>query len=166
MTAVADTSPLLALANLDLLHLLPDLFERTLIPPAVLAEATQRRPDAPGARAIRRAIEAGILQVEEAASGLRAGPMPDRLGPGEREAIALALAVGAEWVVLDDRAARRYATGLGPAVIGTVRILEFARESGRIDRVTPLLEQLRADGFRLGDDIIEMMRAAEHDPDR
>jgi len=40
VTAVADTSPLLALANLDLLHLLPDLFVLTLIPPAVLAEAT------------------------------------------------------------------------------------------------------------------------------
>lgn len=65
MTAVADTSPLLALANLDLLRLLPELFDRTLIPPAVLVEAAVRRPDAPGARAITDAVEAGILQVAE-----------------------------------------------------------------------------------------------------
>lgn len=64
MTAVADTSPLLALASLDLLHLLPDLFERVVVPPAVFAEATERRPDAPGARLIRQALEEGVLHLE------------------------------------------------------------------------------------------------------
>jgi hypothetical protein len=42
LTAAVDTSPLLALAWLDLLHVLPVLFERTLIPPAVLFEAAER----------------------------------------------------------------------------------------------------------------------------
>jgi predicted nucleic acid-binding protein len=166
VTAAADTSPLLALAALDLLHLLPDLFERALIPPAVLDEATRRKPGAPGALTVRRAIEAGILQVKAVPPGSSLATMPDWLGAGEREAIALALGIGAEWVVLDDRAARRYADGLGPAVIGSVRILEFARDAGWIARVTPLLERLRAEGFYLSDDIIETMRAAEHHLER
>lgn len=161
MTAVADTSPLLALANLDLLRLLPELFDRTLIPPAVLVEATVRRPDAPGARAIADAVEAGILQVAEweRAAIIDRALVP--LGSGEREAIQLALSVRAEWLVLDDRAARRRASNLGLAVIGTVRLLEVARDTGRISRVTPLLERLRARGFRLSDDIVDTVRAAE-----
>ncbi|MCC7363544.1 MAG: hypothetical protein IT303_04160 [Dehalococcoidia bacterium] len=70
MTAVADTSQLLALARLDLLHLLPRLFERTLIPPAVLSEATEHRPDAPSADAIRHAAAEGLVHVAEPKCGV------------------------------------------------------------------------------------------------
>lgn len=63
--------------------------------------------------------------------------------------------------MLDDRAARRRASNFGLAVIGTVRLLEVARDTGRIERVTPLLERLRARGFRLSDDIVDTVRAAE-----
>ncbi len=163
MTAVADTSPLLALARLDLLHLLPRLFERTSIPPAVLFEATERRPDAPGADAVRRAVTEGLLHVAEPGGATSQLSLPEWLGPGEREAILLALEVRADWIILDDRGARRYASDLGPAVIGTVRVLEVARDAGLLPRVLPLLEQLRASGFRLGDDLIELIRAAESD---
>lgn len=163
MTAVADTSPLLALASLDLLHLLPDLFGRVVVPPSVVAEATERRPDAPGARLIRDALEEGVLQLEESLPRTGFGTESERLGPGEREAIALALDIAADWLILDDRAARRYAAGLGLAVIGTVRILELARDGGLVDRLTPLLERLRANGFRLSDEIVALVRAAERD---
>lgn len=163
MTAVADTSPLLALARLDLLHLLPRLFERTLIPPTVLSEATEHRPDAPGADAIRRAVAEGLLHVAEPKGAIAQPSPPAWLGPGERAAIMLALEIQADWLVLDDRGARRYASDLGPAVIGTVRVLEVARDAGLIPRVLPLLERLRASGFRLGDDLIESIRATESD---
>lgn len=48
-------------------------------------------------------------------------------------------------------------------MIGTVRVLEVARDAGLIPRVLPLLERLRASGFRLGDDLIESIRATESD---
>lgn len=163
MTAVADTSPLLALASLDLLHVLPALFGRTVIPPAVLFEPTEPRPDAPGAAAIRRAVAERLLAVVEPEAPASTKPVPAWLGPGEREAIALAQEGLAEWLVLDDRGARRYASGLGLSVIGTVRVLETARDAGLLPRVTPLLEELRRSGFRLGDDLIEMIRLTESD---
>ena len=161
MTAVADTSPLLALARLDLIHVLSTLFERTLIPPAVLFEAAERRPDAPGAETVRRAVTAGLLHVTELGTTTSQRPLPEWLGPGESEAILLALEVEASWLVMDDRGARRYASDLGPTVIGTVRVLEVARDAGLIPRVLPLLEQLRTNGFRLSGDLIEIIRLAE-----
>ncbi|MCC6387412.1 MAG: DUF3368 domain-containing protein [Dehalococcoidia bacterium] len=161
MTAVADTSPLLALASLDLLHILPRLFERTLVPPAVVFEATERRPGAPGADAIRRALTDGLLHLSEPSDTGSRLYLPAWLGPGESEAIRLAFDVGADWLVLDDRGARRYAADLGLPVLGTVRVLETARDAGLLPRVTPLLEQLRASGFRLGHELIDTIRLAE-----
>lgn len=162
MTAVADTSPLIALAHLDLLHLLPALLGPTLVPPAVLAEATERRADAPGAVAIRRAVEAGELRLVDPAP-VALDSVPEWLGPGEREAIALALAERVDWLALDDRGARRHAARLGLGVIGTVRLLEVARDAGRVERVTPLLERLCDRGFRLSDEIVARVRGAEQE---
>lgn len=113
MTAVADTSPLLALARLDLLHVLPRLFERTFVPPAVLSEATEHRPDAPGADAVRRAVAEGLVRVAEPRGTTARLSLPGWLGPGESEGIMLALEIQADWLVLDDRGARRYASDLG-----------------------------------------------------
>lgn len=125
MSAVADTSPLIALSHLDLLHLLPALLGPTLVSSAVLAEATERRADAPGAAAIRRAVEAGEFRLVDPAPAA-VDAVPEWLGPGEREAIALAIAERVDWLVLDDRAARHHAASLGLYVIGTVRLLEVA----------------------------------------
>ena len=160
MTAVADTSPLIALSHLNLLHLLPALLGPTLVPPAVVAEATERRAAAPGAAAIRRAVEAGELQLA-VPTETAVDSVPAWLGPGEREAIALAVASQVDWLVLDDRGARSHAARLGLSVIGTVRLLEVARDAGHVERVTPLLERLRDLGFRLSDEIIETIRVAE-----
>src|SRR5690606_6778135 len=121
------------------------------------------RPDAPGARLIRQAFEVGLLHLEDSFPRTGSGAEPEWLGPGEREAVALALDVPADWLILDDRAARRYAAGLGLTVIGTVRILELARDGGLLDRVTALLEQLQANGFRLSEEIVALVRAAERD---
>ena len=162
MTAVVDTSPLISLAHLDLLHLLPKVFGRTLAPPGVVREATERRASAPGATAIRAALESGLLEL--AAPGAPDGTSPEWLGPGEREAMAVALAERANWVVIDDRRARRYAVDLGLKVIGTVRVLEVARAAGHIERAGPLLEQLRNRGFRLGEGIVARVRDAEGGP--
>lgn len=165
MTAVADTSPLFALARLDLLHLLPDLFGETLVPPAVLAEAIERRPNAADARVIARAVAGGMLRRGEDVLPAELRAMPGSLGAGEREAIALASRIEGAWLVLDDRGARRYASGLGLSVVGIVRVLELARAAGAIDRVAPLLEDLRAGGFRLAGRFVDAVREAEQPPD-
>ncbi len=69
------------------------------------------------------------------------------LGRGEEEVIALARDIGAEYVVLDDLAARDLAVSRGLRVIGTVGILIAARRKGVIPSVIPLLENLREEGF-------------------
>lgn len=71
------------------------------------------------------------------------------LGPGEREALALALESTGATVVLDDGFARRVAKTLGISVIGVLGVLLNAKESGLIRAVKPHLARLQALGFRL-----------------
>lgn len=63
MTAISDTSPLIALANVSLLQLLPEIFSDVVIPEAVALEALQGRPDAPDSRAILEALDQDWLSV-------------------------------------------------------------------------------------------------------
>jgi predicted nucleic acid-binding protein len=160
-SAVVDTSALVALGQLDLLHLLPDLFGEVLLPGAVRREALERREDAPGAATIERAVMAGELRVQRVSSPAVQPAWSRSLGSGETEVIRLALELGADFVVLDDLAARRIADGLGLRVIGTVGILLLARRAGKLTTVLPLIERLRTAGFRLSDDVIDAIRTEE-----
>jgi hypothetical protein len=72
-----------------------------------------------------------------------------RLDPGEASAIARALEIEAG-LLLDDRAAVVYARALGLKVIGTLGLLVLAKRRGEIERVAPLIEELRRGGHYLG----------------
>jgi hypothetical protein len=75
------------------------------------------------------------------------GKLPRRLDPGEREAIALALELKAERVILDDLPGRKAAGRLGLPVIGVLGILLACKLKGLISAVKPSLEALRAADF-------------------
>jgi hypothetical protein len=71
------------------------------------------------------------------------------LGPGEAEALMLALELREAVVVLDDALARRVAETLGLNVTGTLGLLLDAKRAGLITAVGPLLDQLEALRFRV-----------------
>lgn len=81
------------------------------------------------------------------------------LDVGEREAIALALHVSADVIILDDLDGRRRAEQLGLDVIGSAGILLQARRRGLIDTVRPDLDAMVAAGLyvstRLYHEILE-----------
>jgi uncharacterized protein len=81
------------------------------------------------------------------------------LGPGESEAIALALEVSAAWLIVDDRAARRLAQALGLTVIGTLGVLLAAKRHGFLAAVQPWMDSLAQHGFRIGADLYERVLA-------
>jgi predicted nucleic acid-binding protein len=71
----------------------------------------------------------------------------ERLHAGEREAIMLAEQLGAELIVLDEKAARRVAAARGLKVTGTLGILREAAARGLID-LPGALARLRQTTFR------------------
>ena len=124
MIAVSDTSPLNYLALIGEIELLPRIFTRVLIPPAVLSELNHARtPPVVAAWAANLPSWVDVVPpgqaIEEAA-----------LGRGETEAIAVALQICADVTLIDERKASVVARHHGLIVTGTLGILDIAAERG------------------------------------
>jgi uncharacterized protein len=148
MTVVCNTSPLLVLAKIQRLGLLTQLYARLVIPGAVVDEVGAKADDA--AAQIQALVATPPVTVQRATPPTLAG-LPVDLGPGEREAIALALEIAADLVVLDDQVGRRLARARGLQVTGTVGVLVEARSRGLLPALRPELDRLRDAGLWLAD---------------
>ena len=151
---VSDSGPLIALARLDLLHLLNALFDEVQVPEAVFAECIAK-PDLLDAQRIQAAVTADRLHLCEATAVVAPG-----LDAGEGFAIGRALQIGAT-LLADDRAARRHAMELHLRVIGTLGVLVQSKRNGLLGAVRPVVEALRAQDHWLSDAAVaEALRAA------
>lgn len=149
MPVVSNTSPVLNLALISQLALLREQFVEVWVPPAVLKELRPEE-DLPGSSAVREAREAGWLRVEEVKDQPLVQVLRRDLDEGEAEAIALALQMKAEWILLDQREGRRIAKSLGLKVTGVLGILLRARREGKLPSLQTAMEQLREKaGFRI-----------------
>ena len=150
MKVVSNSSPIIALDNIDQLSLLNSVFGEVLVPPAVWDEVTAKKPRMPGW--IRRlALEQPIAPEVLSAT----------LGPGEREAICLARELSTDLLLLDDLPARRLARALGFKIAGTMGVLLKAKEMGLIPRLRLLLEALVEADFRVSNELFgEVLRMA------
>jgi len=128
MIAVSDTGPLLYLSLIDCIELLPRIFEKVLIPRAVAEELTDTStPPQASALIVRKPDWLDICTVPGTDLSLQ------RLGPGEREAITLALSAHSDVLLIDDAAARRIATQTCKiAASGTIGVLYEAARDGRV----------------------------------
>lgn len=131
MIAVTDSGPMIALAKLNQLRLLPTMYETVVIPQAVYDEVVTtglRRgyPDASIADAFLRRMKWQPVAVVDVPPELGNDV---RLGRGEREALALAKTHNA-LVLMDEDYARTIADQLGLAHIGTLGILTDAHRRG------------------------------------
>lgn len=152
---VADAGPLIALARLGALPLLPELFSQALVTPQVLAEC-EARPDRDEGAALRAAIAAGHLTLRAPRFAAPAWGVD----AGESSAMALALEAAAG-VLMDDRAGRVVAGHLGLDVIGTAGLLVLAKRRGRIATIRSHLEFLVDSGYFLGPMVVaEALRLA------
>jgi predicted nucleic acid-binding protein len=158
MRAVADAGPLIHLAWLNHLDWLYLLFEEVFVPLAVRDEIL-RLADAPDTGLISDALTNGrlILQSPRLDSGL----LETLLDPGESEALQLSLELRPDFLLTDDLAARKEATRLRIPVMGTIRVLTYARDSGLIDRALPLILELRERGQWIGEDLIDLIASQE-----
>lgn len=150
---VADSGPLIALAIIEQLELLPQLYLQVYLPPAVWEEVTVQGAGLPGAQAVSQAkwltIQAPEPEMIE--------PLTILVDRGEAEAVALARSIPDSIVLLDDAQARRVAERLGVRRIGTLGILRRAKKAGLIAEVKTYIEQLRANGIYIRTSLVEVI---------
>ena len=150
MVVVSNSSPLIALVRIQRLDLLLAIFESILIPPAVAHEIAPSIPILPP-----------WLRIQAPTVLPPAPLLHRRLGAGEREALALAIELRADWIILDDLAARHAAEATGLNVIGTLGTLVSAKRTGLLMSIRPELDGLRATSFFLSPQLYdELLRVA------
>jgi predicted nucleic acid-binding protein len=145
--AVFDSSSLIISWQIERLELLPQLFTEIVVPAAV-----------------RREVEPSVGTLPPWIRE-RPAPKPPRealaLGAGELEAIALALGLSADFVVLDDLPGRRVATSLGLVVTGSAGLLLRAHDLGLIRSIRPDLDAMVAAGLYISSRLYhEVLEAA------
>jgi len=142
MLVVSNTSPISNLAIIGRLNLLRSQFREIRIPIAVQSELD--RVSHPAAlKEIQRAFHDGWIKPQALQDGKIARLLATALDPGEAEAIALALALSADLILLDESDGRRAAEHAGLRVTGVLGVLLRAKNEGQIERVRPEVEALR-----------------------
>ena len=148
---IADSSPLIGLARIGQLGLLPKLARRIIVPSVVWQEVTEAKTDAPGACEVAAQSWIEVL----AADPLAVAPLLIMVGRGEAEAIALAQREPDAILLLDDLRARRLAARLNLPRMGTVALLGRAKREGLVPALRPLLDALVANGIHIRKELIE-----------
>lgn len=136
---ISNTSPLLYLYQVGQLDLLHKLYGWVVVPRAVLEElrvGAERGFATPDIDQIR------WLEVREPVDRTLL-PMVIDLGPGEAEAIALALESPKHLLILDDALGRRIAHLRALTYTGTLGVLVRAKQEGHLVAVRPVLQALQ-----------------------
>jgi len=150
---IADAGPLIALARIDALHLLRDLFGRACITSTVREEILPSDDRFPDAALLLRTLAEGWIDLVHAPLDAWQ-PLNPGVDPGAASSIHTAWrwrdAGDAVLLVIDDRAGRLEARSRGIHLIGTAAVIGLAKTEGLIPAAKPLLERLTQAGYYLG----------------
>ena len=151
-TIVSNTGPIIALSAIDHLGILKKIFDQVVLPEPVHNEIMQGGKDLPGLGCYKKATWIKVVSLSTAIEPLL-GTLLDK---GEASVIHLAREIGADFVLIDERKARKIARKIyGSRVVGSVRILVEAKHRGLISSVRGALEEMRNSGYWIHDDIVK-----------
>ncbi len=144
MIVVSDTTALTNLFQIGELQILKEVFGEIVIPEAVYQELGEIPAQLEGIASqswinVQKVIRTDVVDM-----------LKGHLDEGESEAIALALEIGSDYLVIDEWKGRRKATEMGLQVIGLIGILSLAKRKGIISAVRPILDNMiEKTGFRI-----------------
>lgn len=150
---VADAGPLLALARIDCLALLGQLFGQALVTETVILECCAK-PERQDAKAIQAALDRGDLRITASPQAIRHSL--HGLDAGEQTALELALQCHAV-VLMDEKKGRAMAKKHHLKVLGVLGLLLLAKQNRLIPAIRPLLSTLVASGYFLSNDMIAIV---------
>jgi predicted nucleic acid-binding protein len=154
MKIASNTGPIIGLAKIDLLFLLNQIASEVLIPPMVYRELMGKT--GPETAQIDKALKEFLKVVDLKPLDPAVEIAISTLDEGEREVIGLASTTSGDILILmDDRAGREVAEKLNIPVSGLVGILLLAKEKGILEKIGPLLVELRDKGYWFSDDVLQ-----------
>ena len=159
---VADAGPLIALARIGQLNLLPQLFGKVAVTDLVASELTSGGIF-PDTAALAHALAQPWLEtIAVSASALEACRVLvnlHQIDMGEASALVLASQCTSEGdevlVIVDETRGRMAAQHARIAITGTAGLLLLAKNAGLLNAVTPLLLGLQAEGYFLSHSLMD-----------
>ena len=142
MLVASNTSPISNLAVIGRLKLLRSQFREIWIPLAVQAEL-DRLSHPVALKEIQQAFQDGWIRPRALREDKVARLLATTLDPGEAEAIALALEMSADLILMDERDGRSAAERAGFRVTGVLGVLLRAKNEGQILLIKPEIDALR-----------------------
>jgi predicted nucleic acid-binding protein len=146
---VSDSGPLAYLVQIDLADNLPTLYGQVYVPPIVMNESRhERSPVANWAGKVPKWLT--IAAPQSITTNLT-------LDEGEREAIALALELHADYLLMDERKGRTAAKALGLKVAGTLAVILDGASRGLFDGLQAL-DRLQQTNFYVSPQLLQAIR--------
>ncbi|MBW1796636.1 MAG: DUF3368 domain-containing protein [Deltaproteobacteria bacterium] len=157
MKVVSNTDPIIGLAKIGRIFLLKSMAKEVLIPPMVHRELFGK-------------IGSETEQIDRALNDFMHIGNPTPLEPaiqraiadldeGEKQAVGLASTIQRDvLLLLDDRAGRQAAEELDIPTTGLIGFLLLAKEKGLVEKIGPLVEELRNKGYWLSDEVMDVAR--------
>lgn len=135
---VSNTTPIISLLKLNRLELLQNIYNQIYIPTAVYNEI-----EAGKAKGYYKDLsEIDWINIIEIQDKQVLKYFLD-LDAGEAEAIVLATELNADLIILDEKLGRFHAKHADLKVTGTIGILIKAKSEGLIEKLEPMLNELR-----------------------
>jgi predicted nucleic acid-binding protein len=130
---IADSGPIFSLALIGRLNLLDSIFDDILIPQAVWDEISSDETK-PFYDRVCDYFKDRVKPI----NGFN--DLTFIMDYGESESVILYKELEADYLLIDDRKARRIAENLGVNCIGTIGLLSVAKDKGFIDALRPIFE--------------------------
>jgi predicted nucleic acid-binding protein len=150
LLVVADTSPIRYLVEIGHIGILPQLFEKVLIPTPVYDEL--RHPSAPAS------VHAWVSSLPRWLDVLPVIASDDpgfrSLDEGEKSALTLGLTLGADLILIDERKGAAVAMQKGFQITGTLGLLTRSAQRGLLD-LADALARLKRTNFRYRQELFD-----------
>lgn len=139
MLIVSNTSPIINLAAIGRLDILKKLFNKIIIPEAVYKEIVVIGAGLAGAKEVENSNWIITRKVD---NKTLVKAIYEDLDIGEAEALALAIELKADLLLLDERIGRKIASRFEVSLLGVLGILMYAKQKKEITSVRPLMDEL------------------------
>jgi predicted nucleic acid-binding protein len=153
---VFNSSPLIFLSRLGFLEIFLNSDTADFFLPEIVQEEIRAKTDE-ACQQVIHFISINKITIKSINLGSLANSLNQRLGRGESEAIALAIELSSDYIILDDFAARKEARRLGLNVKGTLAIIKKLQADQKIEiaSLEQLYQELVAINFRVKKELFD-----------
>ena len=143
IVVISDASCLIALEKIKQLDLLRKLFQQVVTTQTVQEEFGKELPE--------------WIRIDEIQNTDKILELESVLDKGEASAIALAIETENSQLIIDEKKGRKVAQSLNIEIMGTLRLIQMAKQQGIIESARPLIEDLQQAGFRFSPKIAKIL---------